>query len=171
MGVRGAVVTGSSPHQELVAAIRDGFTYHEKWALPAEAALDSLVEQLESTQRILVEERRWISDARDWYRDHRSSKGGIYDEGTWGDPFAVPGEAVALPTSAVPSGEDVSPPVPSPASVSHEQARAALVALLKLTREDRVQCVLEDPSILDYITTLLWPADLGPVCYPAKRPT
>jgi hypothetical protein len=28
-----------------------------------------------------------LEAARDWYRDHRSSSGGIYDENTWGDPF------------------------------------------------------------------------------------
>lgn len=79
---------------------------------------DAAVEQYETAQRILVEERRWIADARDWYRDHRSSKGGIYDEGTWGDPFAVPGEAgVSASSDSVGRAErPATPPVSSPVS-------------------------------------------------------
>ena len=38
-----------------------------------------------------------LESARDWYRDHRSSKGGIYDEATWGDPFDRASSPASMP--------------------------------------------------------------------------
>lgn len=116
-------MTGSNQHSDLIARAEELARWIEldtDMLAPQDAErIRGLIEQLETTQRILIEERRWISDARAWYRDHRSSKGGIYDENTWGDPFAVPGEA-EVPASSVSSvgraERPATPPVSSPVS-------------------------------------------------------
>jgi hypothetical protein len=110
--------------EELAALKEDSETWwrveavlHDYWFaqenMRPEEAVRRLLEQFDT-------ERRWIEAARDWYRDHRSSKGGIYDEGTWGDPFAVPGEA-EMPVSSADlsesSGATATSPVSSPVTL------------------------------------------------------
>jgi hypothetical protein len=150
------VARAERAEEQLEAAGRDLLSEREQ--------LNASEAERRTCQRILAEERRWIADARDWYRDHRSSKGGIYDENTWGDPFAVPGEAGALPPSAVPSGADVSPPVSSPEPLVTDDNLA--------TRVHHAKKLLERGDETELISWLLGVSydDVKRVSNPASSP-
>jgi hypothetical protein len=101
-----------------------------------EAYLGSLEEQLEAAQTALREivdvctrkHYQFVQGQRGPWVVHPAKDIGEIARTALGPPIS--GEAVALPTSAVPSGEDVSPPVSSSDDVlgATQQGQAALFA-------------------------------------------